>query len=178
MKTYDEEQFEQLHYSEEPRKNRPRHNHKDEADYEDRTALDCTGDPGMTLQEPAEDADINVLMKRMGVKDGSALPYFANPRALYGDLSEMPDDPVELAEIMRQGELAFMRIPASVRQRYRNPEELFAWMNDDSNYEEAVKLGLLERKETHEVSPSTSSVKETLVPPSSTSSTSPGGSTE
>lgn len=146
-------------------------------------AIDFSDDPGLTLQEPAEDADINVLMKRMGVTDGSQLPYFPNPRALYGDFSEMPDDPVEMAELMRQGELAFMRIPAEVRQRYRNPQELFEWMENDDNYEEAVKLGLLEKKEApakseiaelndtlkafgSKVSSSTSSDKEPLVPTS------------
>lgn len=112
----------------------------------DLEAISFIGDPGRTLQEPAEDADINVLMKRMGVKDGSALPYFQNPRALYGDFSVWPDDPVELANIMREGQLAFLRIPAAVRQRYSTPEELFAFMNDEKNYEEAVKLGLLAKK--------------------------------
>lgn len=111
------------------------------------TAIDFTNDPGRTIQEPTEDADINVLMKRMGVKDGSILPYFHDPRALYGDFSEMPSDPTEAAEMLREGQIAFMKLPGAVRQRFNNPEELFQFMNDDSNYEEAVKLGLLAKKE-------------------------------
>ena len=147
---------------------RPRYDEGDREAHDAITKIEDFG-PGRTLQEPAEDADINVLMARMGVKDGSQLPYFDNPRALYGDFSEMPTDPVELADILHQGELAFMRIPASVRQRYRTPEELFAWMEDSSNYDEAVKLGLLAPrppKTTPVVSSSTSSDKEPLVPPS------------
>lgn len=142
---------------------RPRNNREDQAYHGAITAIDFKDDPGMTIQEPTEDADINVLMRRMGVKDGSALPYFPNARALYGDFTEFPEDPVELADMLHQGELAFLRLPAAVRQRYRTPEELFTWMSNNDNYEEAVKLGLLEAKET-QVSPSTSSVKEPLVP--------------
>lgn len=147
---------------------RPRNDAEDRDYYSQVTAIDFTDDPGRTIQEPTEDADINVLMKRMGVKDGSALPYFENPRGLYGDFTDMPEDPVELAEMLRQGNLAFMRIPAAVRQRYATPEELFDWMADNDNYDEAVKLGLLEPKKTPPVSSSTSSVKEPLVPSTKT----------
>lgn len=112
----------------------------------DLVAIDCSDDPGRTLQEPTEDADINILMKRMGLKDGSALPYFQNPHALYGDFSEMPDDPTEVANIIHDGQVAFMKIPANIRQRYSTPEELFKFMNNNDNYEEAVKIGLLAPK--------------------------------
>lgn len=141
------------------------------------TAIDFTADPGRTIQEPKEDADINILMKRMGVKDGSALPHFSNPKAMYGDFSEMPSDPVEIAAMMRAGELAYLRLPAELRQRYQTPEQLFNFMNNNENYDEAVKLGLLEKREEPRkgplealgdkidtlVSSSTSSDKEPLV---------------
>lgn len=142
--------------------------------------IDFSNDPGKTIQEPTEDADINILMARMGVKDGSALPHFQNAKALYGDFSEMPSDPVDLANMTRAGELAFMRLPANIRQRYQTPEQLFTFMNNNENYEEAVKLGLLEKRQPAAktpwetlgdkidtlVSSSTSSDKETLVKPS------------
>lgn len=125
---------------------RKRYDEEQNAFHGELTAIDFSTDPGKTIQEPAEDTDINILMHRMGVKDGSQLPYFQNPRAIYGDLSEMPDDPVELANIMHDGKIAFMRIPANIRQRYASPEELFQFMNDDNNYDEAVKLGLLAKR--------------------------------
>lgn len=157
---------------------RPRNNAKDQAYHGELTAIDCSDDPGRTLQEPAEDADINILMKRMGVKDGSELPHFSNPKAMYGDFSDAPTEPQEIADILYQGQLAFMRIPAAIRQRYATPEDLFAWMSDDANYDEAVKLGLLAKKEPPKPSPidtltekldklvssSTSSDKAALVP--------------
>ena len=158
---------------------RTRYNEEENTYFAATTAIDFTGDPGKTLQEPAEDADINILMKRMGVKDGSQLPYFPDARAIYGDFSEMPTDPVEIADMMHEANLAFLRIPAAVRQRYRSPEELFQFMNNPENYDEAVKLGLLEKKEQVKpdkmdvlidkidtmVSSSTSRDKESLVQP-------------
>lgn len=111
------------------------------------TAIDFTYDPGRTIQEPAQDADINVLMKRMGVKDGSVLPHFSRPQMLYGDFSLLTDDPVELAEIMRLGAIEFQKLPATLRNRFEgSPEKLLSFMNDDANYEEAVELGLLAPK--------------------------------
>lgn len=128
-------------------KYRLRYDEDQDLDIGEKTAIDFSDDPGMTLQEPTEDADINVLMQRMGIKDGSKLPYFTSPEMLYGDFSEMPTDPVEVAEILHQGQLAFMSIPGNIRQRFQNPEELFQFMQDDNNYEEAVRIGLLKRKE-------------------------------
>ena len=166
---YDVEQEERERTDIRPLRFRPRYDAGDMEHHSELTAIDFTDDPGLTIQEAAQDADINVLMKRMGVKDGSALPYFPNPRALYGDFSEIPTDPVEIAEMIRLAQEQFMTIPAEVRQRYQTPEELFRFMNDDRNYDEAVKLGLLEKprpKTTPPVSSSTSSDKETLVPTS------------
>lgn len=130
--------------------------------YDEITAIDCTGDPGMTVQAPAEDLDINVIMKRFGVKDGSVLPYWTDPKAIYGDFTQMPEDPVEAQELLRQGELAFMRLPADIRQNFRSGAHLAEWLNDDTNIPEAIKIGLLDAR----VSTSTSSDKEPLVPTS------------
>lgn len=161
-----------------------RFNQKQTAERRVQSAIDFTGDPGKTLQEPKEDADINILMKRFGVKDGSALPYFTSPKAMYGvDFSEFPTDPQAIADMMHEGQLAFMRLPADLRQRYQTPEALFKFMEQPDNYEEAVKLGLLERRQKAQESPldrlvnkldtlvssSTSSDKEPLVPTSNSS---------
>lgn len=142
--------------------------------------VDFSNSPSMTIKEAVEDTDINILMKRMGVTKGAPLPYFTNANAIYGDVSEFPTDPTELANIMREGQLNFLRLPAELRKRYETPEALWAFMNDDTNYEEAVKLGLLEPKQTppkdkldtlidrldQVVSSGTSSDKGSLVPPS------------
>lgn len=137
--------------------------------YDQLTAIDCeaAGDKGKTLQAPAEEQDINVIMKRFGVTDGSILPYWRDPNALYGDFSEMPTDPVEAAELIRLGELTFMTLPADLRQRWGTGAKLYNWLSDEKNHEEARKLGLLDPKQTppspikvEMVSSSTSSDKE------------------
>jgi len=128
------------------------------------TNIDFTGDPGKTIQEPAEDADINVLMQRFGVKDGSILPYWYAPANMYGDYSNMPDDPVLIANILRDGEIAFMMLPAKIRQRFGSGPELYNWLSDVKNNEEAVELGLLSRETPQKVSINTSIDKAELVP--------------
>lgn len=140
------------------------------------TAIDFTGDPGMTLQAPAEEQDINVIMKRFGVKDGSALPRWDTTGAMYGDVSGIPNDAVEAAEILRRGRVAFMTLPATVRREFDSPEHMHTWLQDPKNADRAIELGILEKRRQaatldtlqatlEKVSTSTSSDKEELVPP-------------
>lgn len=141
---------------------------KENREYDLLSAIDCTGDPGMTLQAPTEEQDINVIMARFGVKDGSVLPRWQDEKALYGDFSEMPDNPVEAAELLRRGEVAFATLPANIRTKFESGARMFNWMQDPANREEAFTLGILERPKTPTpaapVSSSTSSDKEPLVP--------------
>lgn len=109
------------------------------------TAISFEGDPGMTLQAPAEDADLNVIMKRFGVKDGAKLPRWTNANAMYGDVSDMPEDVTEIAETLRQGELAFKILPANIRNRFQTGTTLYEWLRNPANGEEAVQLGLLQK---------------------------------
>lgn len=149
--------------------------------YDVLTQLDFTGDPGMTLQAPAEEQDINVIMKRFGVTDGGRLPYWQDPKAIYGDFSDMPADPVEAAEMLRQGDIRFQALPAQIRKQFDNGPELYNWLQDPRNQEEAIKLGLMTKTPPTPatldtvaeqlgkmVSTSTSSDKEQLVPRQST----------
>lgn len=141
----------------------------DRATYEDickSSAIDMNGDPGVTLQAPAEEQDINIIMQRFGIKDGSRIPRWQDPNAMFGDFSEMPTDPVEATEYLRQGHVAFMSLPATMRARFESGPNLYNWLNDDKNLEEAQRMGLLEVKKTPSVSSSTSSDKQPdLVPP-------------
>lgn len=141
-----------------------------------REAIDFTGDPGMTLQAPQEDTDLNVIMARFGLKDGSRIPRWQSPEAIYADFTDIPDNPVELAEALRQGELAFAQLPAQIRRQFDSGAQLYQWLHDPTNVPEAIKLGLLENTSPQVtladvnttlkgmVSTSTSSDKEKLVP--------------
>lgn len=137
----------------------------------DSSAIDCSNDPGVTQQAPAEETDINVIIKRFGITDGSQLPYWPDSRAIYGDISGYPDDPTELANMMRSAELNFLRLPADVRERFSSPDRLIKFLDDPKNEKEAIEMGLLKDNTTSVVSSSTSSVKE---PTSATTSTNSG----
>lgn len=115
--------------------------------YDNLVVIDCKkeGDEGMTLQAPTEEQDINVIMKRFGVKDGSILPRWHDPNAMYGDFTGLPADPVEAAEYLRQGEVAFASLPADIRVRFQTGAKLYNWLQDDNNLPEAIKLGILEQ---------------------------------
>lgn len=117
-------------------------------EYDILTSKDTSdGGPSMTLQAPAEEQDINVIMKRFGVKDGSKLPRWEDAQQMYGDFSQIPTDPVEAAEYLRQGQLQFAMLPAEIRRKFDSPEHMFNWLTQTSNHTEAIELGLLERRQ-------------------------------
>lgn len=104
-------------------------------------------EPTITLQDASE-TDINTLMRRMGVKDGSELPAewgMADPR-YYGDFTETPRDLQEAIHRTRDAEDAFSRLPANIRTKFENdPYQLWNWINKEENLPEAYELGLLAR---------------------------------
>lgn len=112
--------------------------------YDDLTTIETPG-PSMTLQAPAEEQDINILMKRMGVKDGSRLPRWEDPSAIYGDFTELPSDPVEAAEFLRLGNNEFMMLPAEVRRNFDSAAHLYNWLQDSNNRDRAIEMGLLDK---------------------------------
>lgn len=120
------------------------------ADREERWATDIKCDePTLTIQD-APDTDINDLMRRFGVTDGSALPAnlgVADPR-YYGDFSDITDFRDSL-DRTRDAEWKFMQLPAQLRDRFQNdPYRLHTFVHDPRNIEEAVALGLLHKRVT------------------------------
>lgn len=110
------------------------------------TDLD-TFEETLTIQD-APDSDINDLMRRFGVQDGSVLPAsmgVVDPTH-YGDFSDMPDLRTAL-DRTRSAEDAFAQLPAKLRARFNNdPYQLHTWVHRTENLEEAITLGLLARK--------------------------------
>ncbi|WNK12800.1 MAG: internal scaffolding protein [Microvirus sp.] len=110
---------------------------RDEASFE--SALACQ-DPSRTVQDAAEDADINTIVRRFGLTgelpDGVAAPN-------YGDFTEVVDFHTAMIAV-RKAEGTFMRMPAHVRARFENDPQLFLeFCSDERNRDEARKLGLL-----------------------------------
>lgn len=104
------------------------------------TGIDFSDDPGVTVQSGAEDADINVIVRRFGLTG-----QMPEPRSLaqYGDFTGVTDYQTALNQVM-EAQDSFMSLPADVRKRFDNdPAKLYEFVHDDSNLEEARTLGLL-----------------------------------
>lgn len=100
-----------------------------------------TGTETPVQQQFKKDADINELVRRFGLL-GKLPPAVDDPR-YYGDVSDIFDLRTAM-ERMRDAQAKFMALPASVRKRFHDtPAELFDFLDDPSNRDEAVKLGLL-----------------------------------
>lgn len=105
------------------------------------TNITCL-DASMTQQHHTEDADLNVIAKRYGLTDGAIPPQAMDPR-FFGDFTSV----VHLQDALnqtRQATDAFNALPAHIRKRFNNsPIDLWEFVNDDANLDEAMKLGLL-----------------------------------
>lgn len=135
-------------------------------------------EPSRTLQAGGEDADINTIVRRFGLD--YRMPASV-PLSAYGDFSEVHDYQSALHGVMEAQE-RFDALPAAVRSRFDNdPGQLWSFLNNPSNIEEAAKLGLVtltEPEASREVSPEAvryrsakkaeKEVKEAVTPPVST----------
>lgn len=100
--------------------------------------LECT-DPSLAVQASKDETDINTIVKKY-LRTGE-LPQVK--QAAYLDLSEMVSlqDALHMADA---AQTAFLELPADIRRRFDNdPVKLVAFAQDDRNYAEAQKLGLI-----------------------------------
>lgn len=102
---------------------------------------DCTGDEILTTQADAKEVDINNIMKR--IEKTGMLPTLSNGQPFYGDVSEFGGLQEAIMKVQEADEL-FMSLPAQVRERFDNdPVRMIEFLEDGSNYEEALKMGLV-----------------------------------
>lgn len=110
-------------------------------------------EPSMTKQSFREESDINSIMARYAqtgylvdpLKPSSVKPSF-------GDFGSVPDFHHAQEVLARSYEL-FDALPANVRARFANdPAVLLEFLSDESNRDEAVKLGICSPVEVPDVS--------------------------
>lgn len=127
-------------------------------------ALECT-DESLTQQHFTRDADINVIAERFGLTGIPSLPL--DPAA-FRDTTNDPD----LREILdrsREARDHFNALPHKLRQRFHySMGELWQFLRDPENADEAVRLGLLKRE--------SSAAPPTTTPPPSASKDGANGS--
>lgn len=101
-------------------------------------------EPTKTQQQFESECNINNIVKRY--RETGVITHLAHENPLYGDFSEVPDYQHALAIVM-DAEAKFEALPASLRKRFDNdPARMLEFVQDESNYEEAVALGLLRKK--------------------------------
>lgn len=103
---------------------------------------DQTQSPSMTSQAPADEVNINNIMKR--VLKGQAV-LTSNGTPFYGDVSEFGGLQEAIIKVQEADDL-FMQYPADLREKFNNdPTEFVDFMIDPKNKEEAIKLGLIDQ---------------------------------
>lgn len=95
-----------------------------------------------TKQSFKAECDINNILKKY--RDTGILTHTRDSQPLYGDFSEITDYQGSLNQVI-QAQEAFEQLPALVRKRFANdPGKFVEFVQDDKNYDEALKLGLLD----------------------------------
>ncbi len=109
----------------------------------DESGLFCE-DESLAIQSAEEESNINTIVRRFGLT-GQLPDQVAMPRT--GDFTNIPDFHTAM-NMVRQAQEEFLRVPAEVRARFNNdPQAFMQFVEDDSNRDEAAKLGLLKMVE-------------------------------
>lgn len=102
------------------------------------------GQKTVTQQHMENDCNINEIMGRY-LKTG-ILPQYPNMNPTYGDVSNLGTYE-NCVQKVKAAEEDFMALPAAIRKRFgHNPGKLLEFLSNEENYEEAVKLGIVEAK--------------------------------
>lgn len=111
-----------------------------------KAAIQINEEPSLTQQHFAEDADLNVIMRRYGVTDGAIPPAVTDP-SYFGDFSDVPDFRTAMDRLHNAKE-HFSALPANIRNRFGNDmAQLHDFVHNPENFDEAIKLGLLKRED-------------------------------
>lgn len=106
------------------------------------TGLTCE-DESLAIQSAEEESNINTIVRRFGIS-GELPNNLRMPQS--GDFTNMPDFHSAM-NLVRQAQEEFVRVPAEIRARFNNdPGRFMAFLDDESNYDEALKLGLVNRR--------------------------------
>ena len=103
---------------------------------------DYENDP--VKQSFKDEVDINNIIAKYS--QTGVLPEVRDGVAQYLDMTKIPNYEKVLNTVIQAQEL-FDSLPADVRYRFRNdPGQMLDFFKDDKNYDEAVKLGLLDEQ--------------------------------
>ncbi|WNK14638.1 MAG: internal scaffolding protein [Microvirus sp.] len=102
------------------------------------TGLECK-DPTLAQQQFKDETDINTIVQRFGLT-GELPTNYRPPQS--GDFTDVTDFHTAMNAVRAATE-SFMEMPGELRARFANdPQRLMTFLEDPSNKEEALKLGL------------------------------------
>lgn len=103
------------------------------------TGIDCSDAPTRAQQHFRDECDINVLVARFartGVPEAPQAPSLSEFNEIFDYQSAM--------QTVIDARSAFGSLPSSVRTRFQNdPGQFMSFIHDDSNRDEAIRLGLI-----------------------------------
>lgn len=107
-----------------------------------KVVVDCGGlDASLTKQSQADECDINKLMAKYHAT--GELTHVRDAIPQFGDFTSEDDYHSALIKI-RGAENAFSELPSATRAFFDNePGKMSAWVNDQSNYKQALEMGLI-----------------------------------
>jgi len=101
-------------------------------------------EPSLTQQQFKDECDINNIMKKYS--STREFQHLTSKVGQYADFTKLTSYQDMLHSVLAAQD-AFASLPAEIRKRFRNdPGELLAFIQDDKNYDEALKLGIVESK--------------------------------
>lgn len=100
-------------------------------------------EPTLAQQQFKDECDINNIIKNYS--QTGVLPVSKKVGAFL-DVSNVADYQTSLQTVY-EAQKAFDALPSNIRSRFENdPNQLLAFIEDDANRDEALKLGLLEKQ--------------------------------
>lgn len=100
--------------------------------------------PTKTQQQFKDQTDVNLIMEKY--RKTNEMTHLNAAAGVYEDLST-PRDFRNSLEVVMRAETAFLSLPSRVREKFANdPHQLLEFLSKEENRDEAVKLGLVEKK--------------------------------
>lgn len=107
--------------------------------------------PSRTQKQFRDKVNVNSIMAKY--RKTGLIDHVRQTPGVYTDLTRLPDYQTAMETVVRAQE-TFQTVPANIRLKFDNdPAKFIAFLDDDKNYDEAVKLGLIIPKEQQTPAP-------------------------
>lgn len=129
---------------------RMKHRHQYDLDSEEQAQLATATynlEPSLTQQHFTDEVNLNTMVKRMGLTDGS-IPAAAFDPKLFGPITDFGEghNLKDVLDASRAAGELFGQLPADIRRRFNNdPGYLLDFVLNPANAEESLRLGLLQK---------------------------------